>query len=142
MRLVTYHPFRSLQQEINRMFDDVFSDRETEGAAGWYPTVDVTEEKDAFVIHAELPGVKSEDIKLRMSNSVLILAGEKKQEHRTEQENYYRMERAYGAFQRSFNFPAIVDPDNISAEFKDGVLVVRVPKKETAQVKEIPFSLN
>jgi HSP20 family protein len=142
MRLVPYHPFHSLQQEVNRLFDDVFGAQETRQEAGWYPSVDVVEEKDAFLIHAELPGVNPEDVKVRMTNNVLTLSGEKRQEATSENQNYYRIERIYGMFQRSFTFPATVDPDKISASFKDGVLTVTLPKQEKALPKEIPIALK
>lgn len=142
MALVTYHPFRSLQQEINRVFDDLFGDIRPGIGHSWYPSVDVLETQTAFVIKAELPGVTSKDVKLNMTNNTLTLYGEKKQESEEESHNYYRVERIYGTFERSFTFPSDVEADKISATYKDGVLVVTVPKAERVKPKEIPITTS
>lgn len=142
MRLVTYQPFRSLQHEINRMFEDVFGQQESGQSSDWAPSVDIGEENDAYVIHAELPGVSSEDVKLRMENNVLTLSGEKTQEEKSEDKTYHRFERTYGSFQRVFSFPAPVDAEAIEASYKNGVLTIRVPKIAKAETKEISISLN
>lgn len=142
MKLVAYQPFRSLQHEMNRMFDDVFGSSEPgQQPPGWYPNVDVVEEKEAFIIHVELPGVKPEDVKIRINNNTLTVTGVKRQEVKSEQQNYYRIERAYGNFQRSFTFPATVDADRISAAFKDGVLTITLAKLVKALPKEIPIGV-
>jgi len=142
MRLVTYQPYRSLQHEINRMFDDVFGQHESGQTSDWAPSVDIGEEKDAYVIHAELPGVSSEDVKLQMENNVLTLSGEKTREEKTEDKTYHRFERTYGSFQRVFSFPAPVNAEAIEASYRDGVLTIRVPKVPKAETKEISISLN
>lgn len=142
MKLVTCHPFRSLQHEINRVFDDMYTSPVQGHATGWYPSVDVFEEKNAFVIHAELPGVKSEDVKVRVNENVLTLSGEKRQPTKSDQQTFFRIERSFGGFQRSFTFPTNVDPEKISAMFKDGVLTVTLEKQEKASAKEIPVSVS
>ncbi|MBM3263277.1 MAG: Hsp20/alpha crystallin family protein [candidate division Zixibacteria bacterium] len=143
MKLVAYHPCRSFQHEVNRIFDNAFSDPESgRQTSGWYPRVDVVEEKDAFVIYAELPGVKAEEVKIRINNHVLTITGEKRADVKSEGQNYYRVERVYGNFQRSFTFPGTVDSEKIGASFKDGVLTVTLAKQEKALPKEIPIVLT
>lgn len=142
MTLMTYHPFRSLQEDINRLFEDVFSDNVFSTTRGWSPSVDIVEKSDAFVVTAELPGVRSEDVKLNMTNNVLSLSGEKKFEREEKESNYYRAERAYGTFQRSFTFPVPVEANKIKAMYKNGVLTITVPKGEKAKPKQIPIVTN
>lgn len=139
MALVSYRPFRSFQQDINRLFEGMFGEFPERG---WYPIVDIAERDDAFVIKAELPGVRPEDVKLNMANNVLTMYGEKQQEQEKKDQNYYRIERTYGTFQRSFTFPSTVDADKINASYKDGVLTVTLPKAEQARPKQIPISAN
>jgi HSP20 family protein len=137
MNRTTHHPFHSLQNDINRMFEDMFG--EVKSARDWQPSVDISETPEAFIVRAELPGVTANDVKLNMSNNVLTLYGEKKQEAEDNSKNYYRIERSYGSFERSFSFPREVQEDNISATYKDGVLTVTIPKAEKAKPKEIPI---
>lgn len=145
--MTTPRPVRSLQHEINRAFDTMFGDMQSNGngnghSRAWTPVVDVAETPDTFMIKAELPGVTTEDIQLNMQNNVLNLYGEKRHESNKEDHNFYRVERSYGAFQRSFNFPATVDADKIQAEFQDGVLTITLPKVEEAKPREIAIKSN
>jgi HSP20 family protein len=100
------------------------------------PSVDIFEEGNDVVVKAELPGMKKEDLEVNFAHGNLIISGEKKQEEKVEKKDYYRMERSYGAFTRSFRLPAEVQGDKAKATFKDGVLQIRVPKTEEARKKE------
>lgn len=105
--------------------------------AEWAPAVDIKEENDKFVIHADIPGVKPEDIDISMENGVLTIRGEKKTEAETEKEGYKRVERTYGSFYRRFSLPDTADSDAISAVSKHGVLELTIPKKDVVKPKKI-----
>lgn len=143
MGIVRYDPFRdlrSLQDEVNRLFSTnlsrVFGD---EGIArgAWNPTVDIYENKDQIVIEAELPGMSREDFDLAFENNVITLRGERKFEKKDESDNYHRVERSYGSFTRSFTLPPTVSGDGISAEYRNGVLRVTLPKREEVKARRI-----
>ena len=105
--------------------------------AEFMPRFDVTETKDAYVIKADLPGVKEDDLNLSVNGNMLTLSGTREAEHRDEGDRAYLVERSYGEFARSFALPEGVDADNVSAELKNGELIVRLPKKPEAQPKKI-----
>lgn len=130
-----------MQQEMNRFFDDFFGDRQSEIMQGnWLPAVDVSETESELVVRAELPGLSQNDIELNLQDNVLTLKGEKKQEQKEEKENYHRIERSYGSFSRSFTLPTTVKAEQIKATFKDGVLVISLPKSEEAKAKKIAIT--
>ena len=130
-----------MQQEMNRLFDEFFGDRRSELAEGsWMPAVDVSETESEIVVRAELPGMTQDDIELNLQENVLTLKGEKKQEHQEEKENFHRVERNYGSFTRSFTLPCDANLDAVTATFKDGVLVITLPKSEVAKPKKIEIS--
>ncbi|PYR94018.1 MAG: hypothetical protein DMF84_07290 [Acidobacteria bacterium] len=138
MTLVRWDPIRELASmevdRLNRMFTDFY------GGLGhsWVPAVDVYEtDNHEFVLKAELPEIKREDIAITYDNGVLTLKGERKAELETARENYHRVERQHGSFTRSFTLPATVDAGRIQASYKDGVLTVRVPQREEAKPKQI-----
>ena len=106
-------------------------------AAEFAPRFDLKETKDAFVIHADLPGVKDEDLNLSLSGNLLTISGKREDEHRQEGDAYYAIERSHGAFTRSFTMPESVDAEGVSADMKHGVLTVRLPKKPEAQPRRI-----
>lgn len=108
----------------------------------WAPACDVFETDKELVLKFELPEVKKEDVKVTMENNVLNLRGERKFEAETDRENYYRVERHYGEFMRSFNVPMFVDATEINAEFKHGVLKVTLPKRAEAKTKQIDVKVN
>jgi HSP20 family protein len=142
MAIVRWSPFRDLvgiQQEVNRLFDDLMTRRAESGAEGamWIPAVDVAETEDAISVKVEAPGVHKDDIKISVTNNVLTVRGEKKMEKETSEENYHRIERAYGSFVRSLELPTIVQADKVTASFKDGVLTIVLPKSEEVKPKEI-----
>ena len=108
----------------------------------WTPACDIFETDKELVLKFELPGVKKEDVKVTMENHALVLRGERKFEEETNRENYHRVERHYGEFMRSFNVPMFVDATKINAEFKYGVLTVKLPKREEATAKQIDVKVN
>jgi HSP20 family protein len=103
----------------------------------WNPAVDIFENENEIVIKAELPGMEAKDIELGLENNVLMLKGERRFEKETKEENYHRVEREYGRFSRSFALPVAVKEDKITAEFKNGLLRVVLPKKEELKAKTI-----
>jgi len=107
------------------------------GSNGWEPEVDISETKNDFVISAELPGLKRENVSLTLENDILTLKGEKKKEAGDEKENYQLNERGFGKFCRSFVMPDSIKPEKIKTNFKDGLLRVSIPKSEVAKEKEI-----
>ncbi|HVN49258.1 MAG TPA: Hsp20/alpha crystallin family protein [Bacteroidota bacterium] len=154
MSLVRWNPTRELttwpsglfglQREMNKMFDTFFRGTEEDDAAfaAWSPAVDITEHEDAYVVKAELPGVNKDDVKITLESNILTIHGEKKQEKETKKENYHRVERSYGSFQRSFTLPTTVKSDKIEAQYKDGVLTVALPKAEEAKPKQIEVKVK
>ena len=142
MAIMRWSPFRDLvgiQQEVNRLFDDLMTRRADTGAEGvmWIPAVDVAETGDTVSVKVEVPGVKKDDIKISVTNNVLTVRGEKKMEKETSEENYHRIERVYGSFVRSLELPTVVQADKVKASFKDGVLSIVLPKSEEVKPKEI-----
>ena len=144
MNLVRWNPRREmsmLHNRYSRFFDDPFFRiarmDEDANQGQWNPAVDLYEKDDHFVIKAELPGVDKNDIKVDLKDRVLTLSGERTYDNEVKEENYYRKERSYGKFQRAFTLPADVDSDKITAEFKDGVLRVEVPKPEEKKAKQV-----
>ncbi len=116
---------------------DPFSGHLSGGNLEFVPRFDVKETKDAYVIQADLPGVKDEELEVSLSGNLLTVSGRREEEHRDEGESYYTMERSYGSFVRSFTMPNGVDGEGVSADLKQGVLTVHFPKRPEAQPKRI-----
>ncbi|MCB1060275.1 MAG: Hsp20/alpha crystallin family protein [Calditrichaeota bacterium] len=106
----------------------------------WAPDVDIAENPDSYEIHAELPGMREEDINITLNNNVLTISGEKKREIKEEKDNFVRVERSYGKFERSFSLPNNITGDRVSANYSDGVLKVTLPKAEEAKSRTIKVS--
>jgi HSP20 family protein len=106
------------------------------------PRVDVAENKENFVLRAELPGMKKEDVKLALENNVLTLSGEKRYEEKRDEENYHLRESRYGKFERSFRLTDNIDRSKIAAEYKDGILSITLPKTKEAQPQEIAIQVK
>ncbi|MBI5966667.1 MAG: Hsp20/alpha crystallin family protein [Deltaproteobacteria bacterium] len=149
MALIRWDPFReiaSLQERMNRLFSDVrlrtpFGEEEiTQGA--WIPAVDIYETNDAIVLKAELSGIPKEEIFIEVKDNTLTLKGEKKFEREVKEENYHRVERSYGSFQRAFTLPGTVQQDKVRAKFKDGILEITLPKLEQAKPKQIKIEVS
>ena len=126
-----------LQDEMSRQL--IGSERRT---GGFVPAVDIFEDKDAIYVKAELPGVKPEEVNVHVENDILTLTGERKLEKSEDREGYHRIERTYGTFTRSFSLPENVDDSKLSAEYKDGVLLVRLPKTEKAKPRAIAVKVS
>jgi HSP20 family protein len=146
MSITRYDPFRdlrTLQDEVNRLFSSNLSRSfGDEGIArgAWAPTVDIYENKDQIVLEAELPGMNREDFELSIENNVLTLRGERRFEKKDESDNYHRVERAYGSFTRSFTLPQTVSSENVTAEYKNGVLRVVLQKREEVKARRIQIA--
>jgi HSP20 family protein len=147
MSVVRFDPFREmavLQDRMNRLFGDAYRrDDDLMSRGSWVPAVDIYQDgKEALVLKAELPDMTREDIHLSVENNMLTLSGERKPPADVRQEQYHRVERAYGSFSRSFSLPATVDSGRISAEYKHGVLTVRLPMREEARPRAIDVQVG
>jgi HSP20 family protein len=117
-------------------------DKEALTLAEWAPLVDITEDEKEFLVKAELPEVKREDVKVTVENGTLTIAGERKFEKEEKNKKYHRVERGYGQFTRAFTLPETADPNRINAEIKDGMLTVHLTKTEKAQPKAVDVKVN
>lgn len=133
--------YLTTREPFYRLFDSFFnSDAQGEETRAWVPPVDIQETADAFLFHAELPGMTKEDLHITLENSVLRLSGERKFEKDAKKENYHRVERTYGTFTRTFTLPTQVDADKVLAAFENGILTITVPKAEQAKPRQITIS--
>jgi HSP20 family protein len=143
MTLVRWDPFRELEdmsERLNRVFSRPSlrnSGKENLTVADWMPTVDISETEGEYLIKAELPEVRKEDVKVIVENGVLTLQGERRQEKEEKGKRFHRVERSYGSFVRSFTLPESVDESSVKAEYKDGVLNLHLPKSEKVKPKAI-----
>ncbi|MCG6868831.1 MAG: Hsp20/alpha crystallin family protein [Gammaproteobacteria bacterium] len=141
----TYEPW-SLMNQWRRDMERALGQEDDEGnyskvtTAAWAPAVDIKEEDDAFVLHADLPGVKPDDIEVNMDNGVLCIKGSRQSEAEEKSEQYSRVERVSGSFYRRFSLPDTADAEKITARCSDGVLEVRIPKHEKLQPRKISVS--
>jgi HSP20 family protein len=137
--VVRFDPFRditTLRDEMNRLFSRTVGEGVSSGSA-WTPAVDIFDQDEAIVLRAELPGLTPEDIDIEIDDNVLTLRGERRFQEQVDEGRYYRLERAYGQFQRSVTLPQGVKADEISAGFDNGVLTVRVPKADEVKPRKI-----
>lgn len=146
MSLIRYQPLRyqgfgglnKLHTEINRLFDSLGQyDGENTPAADWTPAVDVAEEPSRYVLHADLPGVDPKDIEITHEDGILTIRGERRSETKTEETGFRRMERFTGSFFRRFTLPDTADAEKISAQTKNGVLELVIPKQPKLQPRRI-----
>ena len=146
MTIVRYDPFRdlrTLQEEVNRLFSTNLTrgfGEEGIGRGAWNPSVDIYENKDHIVLEAELPGMNREDFELTVENNVITLRGERQFEKKEDSDNYHRVERSYGSFTRSFTLPQTVSAEGATAEYRNGVLRVTLPKREETKARRIKIS--
>jgi len=134
-----FNELNRIRHAIERIFDDPFSlaAPATGFFEGWTPTLDVYEDKDKYVVKAELPGLNKDEIDVSLDGHTLTISGERKQEEERKEGESYRSERYFGRFQRSITLPGVVDGNKIQAAYKDGVLNVTLPKSEEAKPKQI-----
>ena len=146
MELVRWEPFAgfgSLRSVFNDLFDgNDHSQWMQPNKSKWYPAMDVLESKDAYLVRAELPGMKKEDIKVEVKDGTLTLSGETKTEKPVEGVEYRHVERIASKFWRSLSLPETVKQDSIEATYKDGILEIRVPKAEEAKPRQIEISVH
>lgn len=141
--LTRYRPFDSAStwpREIDRWMDETMSNLgwgRGENLRQWFPVTDVSETPEHLILRLEVPGLNRDQIKISVENNVLTVRGEKEQETTSENENFYRTERSYGTFERSFSLPAHVDTDKVQATIDNGVLTVRLPRREEARPRQI-----
>lgn len=144
--LSRWEPFRgvgSLQEQINRVFDDVVGRTTDESAMStWVPAVDIYETEHELVVKADLPDVDPKDLDIRVENNLLTIHGERKFEKKVSEENYLRVERSYGTFSRSFSLSNTVNPEAIKADYQNGVLTLSIPKREEAKPKQIKVNVS
>jgi len=142
-RFDPFHDLAVLHDRVNRLFGDAYGAREEGVLSSWVPSVDIFEnEKKGLVLKAELPDVKREDVSVTVENNTLTLSGERKVDTEVRKEHYHRLERSFGNFSRSFALPATVDTGKIGADFKDGVLTVRLPFREEAKPRSISIEVG
>jgi HSP20 family protein len=140
-----FEPSRSsgfLQDQINRVFSDVFEGNEESSLTTWAPAVDIFETEHELVVKADLPDVKPEELDVRVENNILTIRGERKFEKKVNESNYLRVERSYGAFSRSFSLANTVNSEAIKAAYKNGVLTLSIPKREEAKPKQIKVNVE
>lgn len=147
--IVRFDPFEDvtrLQREMNRLFDDSARGASRTGGTeqaslrGWAPAVDIYEDHNEIIVKAELPGVKQDDIDIQVSGDTLTLRGERRFEDTQKKDNYVRVERAYGTFQRSFTIGVPIQSDRVTATYKDGVLEMHLPKSEEVKPKKVQIA--
>jgi HSP20 family protein len=145
MAIVRWTPDRhpmTLQEELSRLFEDFIGPTQSSDDIVWAPRVDISETSDDIVVRAELPGVNPESINVDLTNNTLTIQGEKKKDDTAEGENFYRVERIYGKFMRSFSLPQRVKADAVKARYSNGILLVTIPKAEEAKPREIKVEVE
>jgi len=146
MSLVRWDPWREMEEFVDR-YNRALGEHQEGGQdvirkGDWSPRVDITETDEEFTIKAEIPEVNKDDVKVTVENGILLLHGERKQEKEEKGKTYHRIERHYGAFNRSFTLPETVDQENVKASFKDGVLSIRLQKIKGTKPKAIDVDIE
>ncbi len=148
MTIIKWSPARdiaSLQQGINRLFEDVFSQSagyDGEAMGAWRPPVDIIDTEAAIIIFAEIPGVEKEAVAIEVKENVLAISGERTVDNSVGNGSYMRSERVFGHFARSFALPAMIPTEKITASFKDGVLKITIPKPEVEQPRKVSINVE
>ena len=141
-----WEPFRgaaTLQEQVNRLFGNVLEHAgEESNLTSWAPAVDIYETEQELVVKADLPDVDPKELDIRVKNNLLTIRGERKFEKKVNDENYLRVERAYGSFSRSFSLANTVNSEAIKADYQDGVLTLTIPKREEAKPKQIKVNVG
>lgn len=149
MAITRWDPFRelaTLQGQMNRLFQEVSPNRNTSGdefmtTGTFIPPVDIYEDEQNITLKLEVPGINENDIDVRVQDSTLVVRGERKFENEEKEENFHRIERSYGSFQRSFTLPQTVDTNNVTAEYNSGVLKIRLAKRAEAKPKQVKVNV-
>jgi HSP20 family protein len=141
-----WEPFRgaaTLQEHVNRLFGNVLEHSgEESNLTSWAPAVDIYETEHELVVKADLPEVDPKELDIRVENNLLTIRGERKFEKKVNEDNYLRVERAYGSFSRSFSLANTVNADAIKADYQNGVLTLTIPKREEAKLKQIKVNVG
>jgi HSP20 family protein len=141
-----WEPFRgaaTLQEQVNRLFGNVLEHSgEESNLTSWAPAVDIYETEHELVVKADLPEVDPKELDIRVENNLLTIRGERKFEKKVNEDNYLRVERAYGSFSRSFSLANTVNADAIKADYQNGVLTLTIPKREEAKPKQIKVNVG
>jgi len=146
--LIRWSPFGTLERmgrDVDRLWDSFFEDHPTRREELWrdlYPSLDLSETQDEFVVKAEIPGADPKNIDISLDDGTLTIKGEKKQEKEEKKENYHFVERSYGSFTRCVQLPGKIEGEKVKASYKDGVLKVVLPKSEEAKRKEIKVKVE
>jgi HSP20 family protein len=143
--LTRWEPFRglnTLQDQVNRLLEDSIRGAGSNSSlAAWAPAVDIYETESELVVTADLPGINEKDIDVRVENNMLTVRGERKLEKTINEDNMLRVERAYGSFSRSFSLPNSVNTEAIKADYHEGVLTVKMPKREESKPKQVKVNV-
>jgi HSP20 family protein len=146
--LVRWNPWTQLERDLNHFFDGrsarfapLGQNGDAQKPSAWTPKVDIQEDAHRIVLRADLPGIEQKDVEISVEDKVLTLRGERKQEPKQEGEGFRRYERVYGAFSRAFTLPATIEVDKVSAEMKNGVLTLTLPKRAEAQPRQIKINV-
>jgi HSP20 family protein len=141
-----WEPFRgtsTLQEQVNRLFGNVLErGAEESNLTSWAPAVDIYETEHELVVKADLPEVDAKELDIRVENNLLTIRGERKFEKKVNEDNYLRVERAYGSFSRSFSLASTVNAEAIKADYQNGVLTLTIPKREEAKPKQIKVNVG
>jgi HSP20 family protein len=143
--LSRWDPFREIQkaqEQLSRLGEGFFRRADDSALTAWAPDVDIRETKDELVLEAELPGIDEKDLDIRVEGNTLTIRGERKFEKKATEDNYLRVERSYGSFTRSFSLPHTINNESIKADYSNGVLTIRLPKREEAKPKQIKISVH
>ncbi len=143
--LAPFGDFERIRKQMDRMWDSLFEWRprlRTEDEGGWLPALDLTENPNELIVKAEIPGLDPKEVDISLSDRMLTIKGEKKQEREEKEEDYHLIERSFGSFVRSIELPAEVKSEKISASYKNGILKVVLPKSEEAKKKEVKIKVE
>jgi HSP20 family protein len=130
----------NLRDDMDRLFDTFFGRAPEENGGFWSPTVDIEEDNENYLVKAELPGITKDDIKISVRGNLITLSGERR--HTSETKTFHRIERSYGRFSRTITLPSDVDSDKVKAIYKDGIVMVILPKPESTKPKEIEVKIT
>jgi HSP20 family protein len=143
MAIIRWDPFKdlvTLREKMNRLFEDAVTSRGEQKdliTSSWAPAVDIYEDENQLVLTAEVPGIDEKDIEIKLEDNTLSIHGERKMEKETKEENYHRLERAYGSFYRSFTLPNYIDQEKIQAQHENGILKITMPKKPELKTRKV-----